>query len=69
MAEQRPNMWTCGHVAKAVCAECHHKLVQTANELAQENMLLRGRIEHLEEDRAEDRQTLKTLKDILAKSN
>jgi hypothetical protein len=36
--------WTCGHVAGAVCAECHRILIQRANELAEENLRLRERV-------------------------
>jgi hypothetical protein len=36
--------WTCGHIAGAVCAECHRILAQRANELAVENIRLRDRV-------------------------
>jgi hypothetical protein len=33
--------WSCGHVAGAVCRECHYQLARRAIELAAENEQLR----------------------------
>lgn len=39
--------WACGHVAGAVCAQCHAELIRRANGLAAENTDLREElIEH-----------------------
>jgi hypothetical protein len=35
------SLWTCGHNASAVCAECHRLLILRANELAEQNLELR----------------------------
>lgn len=39
--------WTCGHVAGAMCAECHRLLAGRAHELAEENARLRALIDEL----------------------
>jgi len=44
--EDTPNTeaeWACGHVAGAVCAECHRLLTLRANELADENLRFRAK--------------------------
>jgi hypothetical protein len=35
------DMWTCGHEAGAMCAECYRILAQQAHELAVENLALK----------------------------
>jgi hypothetical protein len=41
--------WTCGHHASAMCAECYRILAQRANELAEENLILRALTEAIGE--------------------
>ena len=40
--------WTCGHIAGAMCQECFRLLAVSANELAQENLDLRERLDSAE---------------------
>lgn len=40
--------WSCGHTAGSFCAACFHELAGKANKLAEENMMLWGRIDDLE---------------------
>jgi len=37
-------VWTCGHKADAMCAECYRLLALKAHELAEENQRLRDNV-------------------------
>lgn len=38
--------WICGHIATAMCAECHGELVRKANELASQRARLTAALTH-----------------------
>lgn len=47
------DLWTCGHRAGAMCAECYRELARKAGELAEEGRLLREELVDLRRERDE----------------